>query len=347
METASLTKEFGGVRAIDGISLRVEEGEVFGFLGPNGAGKSTTMMILTTLLKPTSGRALVAGHDVAASPGDVRRSIGYVQQESTADEFLTGRENLALQARMNRMPSGLAASRIDEMLDLIELADKQHEPVLGYSGGMRKRLDIAGGLLHMPRVLFLDEPTVGLDIQTRRRIWEYIGRLHDELGMSVFVSTHYMEEADRLCDEVGIIDYGKIQAIDSPGRLKGALGREAVALELDGDGAAREKLAAALGAADGVEGVSAPPGGGPGVTVFAHDSATAIPRIFGLAERMGVRVSSISISRPTLEDVFVSYTGRELRDAPAREDRGGRWRRRSAAAEAGKTGGPRKRGLLA
>jgi len=228
IEIESLTRNFGKVKAVDGISFNVEEGEIFGFLGPNGAGKSTTMMILTTLLKPTSGRALVAGFDVVSQAKKVRENIGYVQQEIAVDDYLTGRENLILGGRLNHIPSNIIDKRIDQVLDLIELVGVQNETVDTYSGGMRKRLDLAGGLLHMPKVLFLDEPTVGLDIQTRRKIWDYIKKIHKEFNMTIFVSTHYMEEADKLCDRVGIIDYGKIQVIDSPQALKDKLGNEII-----------------------------------------------------------------------------------------------------------------------
>ena len=233
IETISLTKSFGDVVAVNDVSFSVETGEIFGFLGPNGAGKSTTMMILTTLLKPSSGRALVYGHDVASDPKKVRESIGFVQQETTVDEYLTGRENLILQAKLNHIPTGEIKQRIDEVLDLIELTEKQDESVVTYSGGMRKRLDIAGGLLHRPKVLFLDEPTVGLDIQTRRKIWEYIKKIHDEYEMTIFLTTHYMEEADQLCDRIGIIDDGKIQIIDSPQNMKNALGNEVITITIE------------------------------------------------------------------------------------------------------------------
>ena len=235
IETKSLSKIFGDLRAVDDISFKVEKGEIFGFLGPNGAGKSTTMMILTTLLKPTTGQALVSGFDVVTQPKQVRQSIGYVQQETTVDEYLTGRENLLLQARLNHIPKDQMDARIDEVLELIELSDKQKDPVVTYSGGMRKRLDIAGGLLHRPKVLFLDEPTVGLDIQTRRKIWEYIKKIHKEFEMTIFLTTHYMEEADQLCNRVGIIDGGKIQVIDSPQNMKSAMGNEVISLTLESD----------------------------------------------------------------------------------------------------------------
>ncbi|SVC50817.1 uncharacterized protein METZ01_LOCUS303671, partial [marine metagenome] len=200
IEVDLLTKKFGDFKAVDNISFKVEDGEIFGFLGPNGAGKSTTMMILTTLLKPTSGSVLVGGYDVMSDAKKVREKIGYVQQEISVDEFLTGRENLYLHARLNQIPNNLIKSRIDEVLELVELGEKQDDAALTYSGGMRKRLDIANGLLSRPAVLFLDEPTVGLDIQTRRKIWSYIRKIRKDFGMTIFISTHYMEEADNLCD---------------------------------------------------------------------------------------------------------------------------------------------------
>ena len=223
IEIDSLSKKFGKIKAVDNISLKVQEGEIFGFLGPNGAGKSTTMMILTTLLKPSSGKAFVAGFDVVSQAKNVRKNIGYVQQEISVDEYLTGRENLLLQARLNHIPKNLRDKRIDEMLDLVELTDKQHQAATTYSGGMRKRLDIAGGLLHHPKVLILDEPTVGLDIQTRRKIWEYLKKIHSEFDMTIFLSTHYMEEAEELCDRVAIMEHGKIVAMDRPAALVDSL----------------------------------------------------------------------------------------------------------------------------
>ena len=232
IEVDSLTKEFGDFKAVDNISFKVEDGEIFGFLGPNGAGKSTTMMILTTLLKPTSGRVLVGGYDVMSDAKKVREKIGYVQQEISVDEFLTGRENLYLHARLNQIPNNLIKSRIDEVLELVELGEKQDDAALTYSGGMRKRLDIANGLLSRPAVLFLDEPTVGLDIQTRRKIWSYIRKIRKDFGMTIFISTHYMEEADNLCDRIGIIDYGKIQVIDKPKSMKSAIGNEIISFNL-------------------------------------------------------------------------------------------------------------------
>ena len=310
IETNSLLKEFGKVKAVDNISFKVEEKEIFGFLGPNGAGKSTTMMILTTLLKPTSGKALVAGFDVLTQAKKVRENIGYVQQETTVDEFLTGRENLTLQARLNQMPKNIAEKRIDEILELIELSDKQNQPVLTYSGGMRKRLDIAGGLLHMPKVLFLDEPTVGLDIQTRRKIWEYLKKIHNEFQMTIFLSTHYMEEADKLCDRIGIIDYGQIQVIDSPQAMKDSLGNEVITFSTFNekpDSTLMEQLKE-------IQLVTEITSSDDMITVYTNKAIQVVPQIFQISSTFDIKIKTLSISQPTLDDVFISYTGHELRD---------------------------------
>jgi len=311
IEIDSLSKKFGNVLAVDDISLKVKEGEIFGFLGPNGAGKSTTMMILTTLLKPTIGRALVAGYDVVSQAKQVRQNIGYVQQEISVDEYLTGRENLILQARLNHIPKHLVDTRIDEILDLIELSEKQNMSVNTYSGGMRKRLDIAGGLLHRPKVLILDEPTVGLDIQTRRKIWEYIKKIHDEFEMTIFLSTHYMEEADKLCDRIGIIDYGKIQVIDAPQTMKNALGNEVITFTINHNEEKKLNLIAKIKEIEFVKEISANQNG---ITVFSSKGTEVIPLIFQLSSNMEIKINSISLTQPTLDDVFISYTGRDLRD---------------------------------
>lgn len=311
IETRSLKKIYRSETiAVNDISFAVDEGEIFGFLGPNGAGKSTTLMILTTLLKPTSGEAFVAGFNVATEPKKVRQSIGYVQQEITIDEYLTGRENLLLQARLNHMPRDQMRSRIDEMLDLVELKDKQDDPAITYSGGMRKRLEIAGGLLHRPKVLFLDEPTVGLDIQTRQKIWEYIKKIHDEYKMTIFLTTHYMEEADRLCDRVGIIDHGKIQAIATPQSLKNSLGSGIVSISID-DHAKKQEFLQAIKKIEFVRDVSENDGK---ITVFSSKGTEVAPIIFSLSSGLGIKIRSVSITEPTLDDVFLSFTGRDLRD---------------------------------
>jgi len=309
IETRSLSKSFGAVKAVDDISFAVESGEIFGFLGPNGAGKSTTIMILTTLLKPTSGKVLVSGYDVVRHPKQVRQSIGYVQQESTVDEYLTGRENLLLQARLNHIPKVQINKKIDDVLNLIELTDKQNDPVVTYSGGMRKRLDIAGGLLHQPKVLFLDEPTVGLDIQTRRKIWEYIKKIHKEFQMTIFLTTHYMEEADQLCDRIGIIDSGKIQIIDTPENMKNAMGNEVISLTFENGNS--EEFLAQVNQIELVKKISKD---NDKLVLFVSKGTEVIPKIFQISSTLQIKITSISLTRPTLDDVFISYTGKEIKD---------------------------------
>jgi ABC-2 type transport system ATP-binding protein len=311
IEVDSLTKEFGDFKAVDDISFQVEEGEIFGFLGPNGAGKSTTMMILTTLLKPTSGNVLVGGYDVMLNAKKVREKIGYVQQEISVDEFLTGRENLYLHARINQIPSNLIKSRIDDVLELVELGEKKDQAALTYSGGMRKRLDIANGLLSRPSVLFLDEPTVGLDIQTRRKIWGYIKKIRKDFGMTIFISTHYMEEADKLCDRIGIIDHGKIQIVDTPKSMKSAIGNEIISFNLVDGKANQDALIEQINKIEFVKEVKIKQDL---ITVFSTKSNEVIPKIFQESINLEMRIRSLTLKQPTLDDVFISYTGHDLRD---------------------------------
>ena len=311
IEVDSLTKEFGGFKAVDDISFQVEEGEIFGFLGPNGAGKSTTMMILTTLLKPTSGNVFVGGYDVMLNAKKVREKIGYVQQEISVDEFLTGRENLYLHARINQIPSNLIKSRIDDVLELVELGEKKDQAALTYSGGMRKRLDIANGLLSRPSVLFLDEPTVGLDIQTRRKIWGYIKKIRKDFGMTIFISTHYMEEADKLCDRIGIIDHGKIQVVDTPKSMKSAIGNEIISFNLVDGKANQDALIEQINKIEFVKEVKIKQDL---ITVFSTKSNEVIPKIFQESINLEMRIRSLTLKQPTLDDVFISYTGHDLRD---------------------------------
>lgn len=318
VETDKLSKVYhSGLKAVDDISIKLENGEIFGFLGPNGAGKSTTIMILTTLLKPSSGKAFVAGFDVTTQAKSVRQNIGYVQQDSTVDEYLTGRENLELQARLNHIPKNIRTKRIDEILEIIELSDRQHETAVTYSGGMRKRLDIGGGLLNMPKVLFLDEPTLGLDIQTRYKIWEYIKKIHHEFGMSIFLTTHYMEEADKLCDNISIIDNGKIKITGSPKELKNALGNEIVVFEIDSE-SKLDRLVSEIKKTSTVKDVST---SGSMVTVFTTSGDQLTPQLFQQANNLQIKIESISLTKPTLDDVFLSYTGRELREDDGKYDR--------------------------
>ena len=311
IEVNSLIKKFGDFKAVDNISVQVEEGEIFGFLGPNGAGKSTTMMILTTLLKPTSGNVFVGGYDVMLNAKKVREKIGYVQQEISVDEFLTGRENLYLHARINQIPSKLIKSRIDDVLELVELGEKKDQAALTYSGGMRKRLDIANGLLSRPSVLFLDEPTVGLDIQTRQKIWGYIKEIRKDFGMTIFISTHYMEEADKLCDRIGIIDHGKIQIVDTPKSMKSAIGNEIISFNLVDGKANQDALIEQINKIEFVKEVKIKQDL---ITVFSTKSNEVIPKIFQESINLEMRIRSLTLKQPTLDDVFISYTGHDLRD---------------------------------
>jgi ABC-2 type transport system ATP-binding protein len=269
------------------------------------------MMILTTLLKPTSGNVLVGGYDVMLNAKKVREKIGYVQQEISVDEFLTGRENLYLHARINQIPSNLIKSRIDDVLELVELGEKKDQAALTYSGGMRKRLDIANGLLSRPSVLFLDEPTVGLDIQTRRKIWGYIKKIRKDFGMTIFISTHYMEEADKLCDRIGIIDHGKIQIVDTPKSMKSAIGNEIISFNLVDGKANQDALIEQINKIEFVKEVKIKQDL---ITVFSTKSNEVIPNIFQESINLEMKIKSLTLKQPTLDDVFISYTGHDLRD---------------------------------
>ncbi len=380
----------GGIEAVKGISFQVMKGEVFGFLGPNGAGKSTTIMMLTTLLRPTAGTAVINGFDIAKAPYEVRMQLGYVSQDLAVDDNLTGRENLRLQAGFYHIPKDQVNPRINEVLELVGLADRADDLVESYSGGMRKRLDIACGLIHRPRVLFLDEPTLGLDIQTRREIWRHIERLRRKNRMTMFLTTHYMEEADTLCDRIAIIDRGVIKAIGSPGALKAQLGGDVIYIRFDeahadriaetvealralpevkeirahrddmrdiggkaqdgsggrvlacegrGGGLAGGDTGSGSGARDrdmpgaGLPDTGAPVGslrggemqGGSAdyleYTIVARDGNLLLPRIFETVQAKGTRIASVSLKKPTLDDVYLAYTGRALRDEHgSRED---------------------------
>jgi len=321
IETENLTKIYpGGVKAVDNISFKVEEGEIFGFLGPNGAGKTTTILMLTTLLKPTSGSARLCGYDVTKEPDKVRNCIGYTPQDIAVDEDLTGRENLRIHTVLYHMPRDEADRRIDEVLELVDLLNDQHRLVDDYSGGMRKRLEIAEGLLHRPKLLFLDEPTLGLDLQTRTQIWEYIEKLNEEHNVTIFLTTHYMEEADLLCDRIAIIDYGKIVALGTSLDLKDQIGGDVVEVKLFETTPVTEKLSEALKGSDFVKNHVVSPDRLT-LNVFVDRGETAIPKIARSIADAGLVASSISLMRPSLDDVFLKYTGRRIREekAPAEE----------------------------
>jgi ABC-2 type transport system ATP-binding protein len=306
-----LAKRFGAVTAVDGVTLDVAEGEVFGLLGPNGAGKTTTISVLCTLLRPTEGSAEVAGLDVVRQPLAVRRSIGVVFQDPSLDSKLTGRENLFLHAMLYGVPAQVRGERIPEVLRLVELEADADRLVSTYSGGMKRRLEIARGLIHHPRVLFLDEPTLGLDPQTRHHIWEHVRALNRDEGVTVILTTHYMEEADELCDRIAIIDHGRIAATGRPAELKEALGGDIITVTAAGGGAKRlEAARAAVAALPGVMDASATDGA---LLVTARMGDTLIPAVVGACSAAGVALRAVDLRVPTLNDVFLKHTGTDLR----------------------------------
>ena len=308
IEVTNLKKEFkGGIKAVDGIDLKVKEGEMFGLLGPNGAGKTTTIRMLATMTRPTSGTAMVCGTDVTKDPDSVRRCIGIVFQDPALDDQLTGRENLDFHARMYGMAKKEREERIKEVLEIVELSDRAKDMVGKYSGGMRRRLEIARGLMHRPKVLFLDEPTIGLDAQTRRVIWDHIIKLNKAYNITIILTTHYMEEADVLCERVAIIDHGKILSLDTPARLKDSMGGDVITLRVDDSGRMFKLLKAMKGAANlKLHDHS--------VSAAVANAGSRIPDILKTAEKAGIKVESVDLHKPTLEDVFIHFTGKTIRD---------------------------------
>ena len=302
----NLTKTFNGFKAVDSINFTVKKGEIFGLLGPNGAGKTTTIKMLVTLLKPSSGEAKVAGYDVVKQPNMVRKNIGIVFQEPTLDLELTAKENLDFHARLYGLNKKRREERIREVLKLVGLYDKANLQVKKFSGGMQRRLEIARGLLHFPKVLFLDEPTLGLDAQTRRKIWDYIIEMKEREDVTIILTTHYIEEADKLCDRVAIIDKGKIIALDDPENLKKMVGEDVVSLTVNDperliDELALEEIRKIVRIEDRLE-------------LSVVKGEIMIPRIVEIAQKVGVEVKSVSLRKPTLEDVFIHLTGREIRE---------------------------------
>jgi ABC-2 type transport system ATP-binding protein len=284
------------------VSFTVGRGEIFGFLGPNGAGKSTTIHLLCTLVRPTSGTARVGGFDVVAQRDDVRRNLGLVFQDPTLDGLLTATQNLRLHADLYDIDRDAIPARIDQMLEMVDLADRRDQPVLTFSGGMKRRLEIARGLLHSPRVLFLDEPTIGLDPQTRSSIWRYIAELKEREEITIFMTTHYMDEAE-FCDRIAIMDQGQIVALDTPAALKAEVGADRVRIETSDDEAAIAALAERFE-------LEAKPSEG-AVVFFVSSGEQFVPRLFA---ELGVAIRSVSVSRPSLDDVFMSHTGSTIRD---------------------------------
>ena len=315
IKTENLTKKFNGFTAVDNISFTVNKGEVFGFLGPNGAGKTTTIKMLITLLHPTNGNAEIAGYNIYKQKNQVRKNIGVVFQEPALDELLTGKENLDYHARMYSLDKEKRAERINEVLKLVDLEDKKDLLVKTYSGGMKRRLEIARGLMHFPNILFLDEPTLGLDSQTRRAIWDYIKQMNEKEGTTIFLTTHYMDEADFLCDRVGIIDRGKILVIDTNSNLKNSVGKDVITLSCT----EMNKLIKRLEKESWVKQIKKFDNF---MTVGAQKGEERIPEIIEIAQTLDIKIKSISVRKPTLDDVFLSFTGRSIpENEPVRPDR--------------------------
>lgn len=311
IKTEGLTKKYGKITAVEGLNLEVEEGEIFGLLGPNGAGKTTLISMLCTILKPTSGKAWVNGFDIVKESGKVRKSIGIVFQQPSVDDLLTGRENLAMHNLLFGVPRGIRKQRIDEVLSIVNLEKRADDLVNTYSGGMRRRLELARGIMHHPKILFLDEPTLGLDPQTREHIWEYIVNLAEKECMTVMLTTHYMEEAEQLCDRVAIIDYGKIVALDSPETLKNQVAGDVVKIKQKiRDIETIKKL-------DYVKSVQEKDG------LLYLSIKDASKHIQDLLTHTGP-IDFVEVRSGTLNDVFLYYTGREIRESGAE---GGFWER--------------------
>ncbi|MBP2705750.1 ATP-binding cassette domain-containing protein [Microbispora sp. RL4-1S] len=312
-----LRKSYGDVEAVKGVDFEVAPGEVFGFLGPNGAGKTTTISMLCTLVTPTGGAAAVGGHDVVTQRDDVRRNIGLVFQDPTLDGYLTAEQNLRFHAELYGVPKTVLADRLRQVLEMVGLWDRKESRVSTFSGGMKRRLEIARGLLHSPKVLFLDEPTVGLDPQTRAAIWGYITRLRHTEDITIFMTTHYMDEAE-YCDRIAIIDHGEIVVVDSPEALKASVGKDRVQIQTGDD----ERAIAALQDRFGIEAAVHE-----GQVTFAVASGEEfVPRLFA---DLGMPIKSVSVSRPSLDDVFMSYTGSTIRDAES-GSAGNQWMRAMA-----------------
>jgi ABC-2 type transport system ATP-binding protein len=302
-----------GTRAVDGISFDVNDGEFFGFLGPNGAGKSTTIKVLTTLLRKTTGSVMVAGFDLEKHPDAIRKVIGVQSQEPVVDPDLTGRENMMLQGHLHQMGGDELRKRVDELLALVGIADVADKRAGHYSGGMKKRLDLASALVHKPKLLFLDEPTTGLDPQSRAAIWEYLSKLNKDEGITIFLTTQYMEEADRLCQRLYIIDQGKIVASGTPESLKREVGADSITMTLEDGNAGQETKEKAKQVLGGIQGISKIIESDGGLTVYAKDASMIIADIVRTFDSNNIHLSSVNFASPTLDDVFLQHTGRRIR----------------------------------
>lgn len=311
IKVEKLTKKFGDLTAVDHISFSVKSGEFFGILGPNGAGKTTIINMLSTLIKPTSGYGEVAGYDVSKNEDEVRMNIGIVFQEPALDTMLTGKENLEFHAMIYNLSKEEREKRVEEVLKLVELTNKANILVENYSGGMKRRLEIARGLIHKPKVLFLDEPTLGLDTQTRRHIWDYIKKLNKENKTTIILTTHYMEEADYLCDRTAIIDYGKIVALNIPNKLKDMLGGDIISLETKGN------IKNFIAHLKNLKYIKAVKKHDSTLSLTVKQGEKKIPELIKLAQKTRVGISSVSLHKPSLEDVFLHFTGKTIREREA------------------------------
>jgi len=312
IEINQLTKMYGAFAAVDKLDLTIEVGEIFGLLGPNGAGKTTTRSMLCTILKPTSGTAKVNGFDIVKESSQVRKSIGIVFQDPSIDDRLTGRENLYMHANLYGVPASEQKNRIDRILKLVELEDKADNLLRTYSGGMRRRLELGRGLIHHPKVLFLDEPTVGLDPQTRDHIWKYIKELKETHDITVVLTTHYMDEADKLSDRIAIMDHGKIKVLDTPSKLKEALEGDVITVRANNIEALEQLVSKwlELNQTRIVDGA---------LEITVHNGKVAMPRIMEIASQNNIYVESLILREPNLEDVFLHYTGRSIRQDSTKE----------------------------
>lgn len=305
IKTVNLCKYFDGVKAVDGVTFSVGKGEIFGFLGPNGAGKTTTINILCTLLTPTSGEAEVNGYDVTKNPNEVRKSIGLIFQEPSLDDRLTAEENLDFHGMIYDVPKDIRTEKKEELMKMVDLWDRRKDVVRTYSGGMKRRLEIARGLLHQPKILFLDEPTLGLDPQTRSHIWEYVNKLRDEQGITIFMTTHYMDEAEN-CDRIAIVDYGKVVALDTPDNLKKLVGGDVITIKTINDEKAEKEIGEQYNLHVRRD--------ASGIHLEIENSEEFIPRFIS---SFSTKINSIHLRRPTLDDVFLKLTGHEIRDEEA------------------------------
>ncbi|MFH0831880.1 MAG: ATP-binding cassette domain-containing protein [archaeon] len=318
IEASNLSKSFNELKAVDSISFRVNEGEIFGLLGPNGAGKTTTINMLSTILKPTSGVAKIAGFDISKEAGHARAMLGIVFQGPSLDDKLTGFENLDFHSRMYGLKKKERAERIARMLELVDLTDKARVLVENYSGGMKRRLEIARSLIHKPKVLFLDEPTIGLDAQTRRHIWDYIKKLNKEEKVTIVLTTHYMEEADFLCSRIAIIDHGKIVAINNPASLKKMVEADVIVIDIQNKNLNFQKFLEYL---EDISWIKKVRNYNSSLALNVTDAERKIPKLMNIARHFQVKVISVTMHKPSLEDVFLKFTGRTIREEEGKPER--------------------------